>query len=30
MDVLRDMLRADGLVTEDKDDDPFGAVLGGR
>ena len=31
MDVLRDMLRADGLIDEDeKKDDPFAAVLGGR
>ena len=28
MDVLRDMLKADGLIDEEKDDDPFGAVLG--
>ena len=31
MDVLRDMLKADGLVDEEKpEDDPFSAVLGGR
>ena len=31
MDVLRDMLRADGLIEEDKeDDDPFTQVLGAR
>jgi len=32
MDVLRDMLRADGLIDEDdkRDDDPFAQVLGGR
>lgn len=30
MDVLRDMLKADGLIDEEKDDDPFAAVLGGR
>ena len=28
MDVLRDMLKADGLVDEQKDDDPFAQVLG--
>ncbi|MBE5798708.1 MAG: hypothetical protein E7321_02000 [Clostridiales bacterium] len=28
MDVLRDMLRADGLIDEDKDDDPFAQALG--
>jgi len=30
MDVLRDMLRADGLVEEDKEDDPFASVMGGH
>ena len=32
MDVLRDMLKADGLIDEDErpDDDPFAQVLGGR
>ncbi len=30
MDVLRDMLRQDGLIDEEKDDDPFAAVLGGH
>ncbi|MBR5303138.1 MAG: 5-bromo-4-chloroindolyl phosphate hydrolysis family protein [Clostridia bacterium] len=30
MDVLRDMLKADGLIDEEKDDDPFAGVLGGR
>ena len=30
MDVLRDMLRQDGLIDEEKDDDPFAAVMGGR
>lgn len=30
MDVLRDMLKADGLIEEEKDDDPFAAVLGGH
>lgn len=32
MDVLRDMLRADGLIDEDErpDDDPFAQVLGGK
>lgn len=30
MDVLRDMLRADGLIDEDKDDDPFAGVTGGH
>ena len=32
MDVLRDMLRADGLIEEEKrqDDDPFAQVLGGH
>ncbi len=32
MDVLRDMLRADGLIDEDErpDDDPFAQVLDGR
>ena len=31
MDVLRDMLKADGLIDEEeKQDDPFAAVLGGR
>lgn len=30
MDVLRDMLKADGLIDEEKDDDPFAAVLGGH
>ena len=32
MDVLRDMLRADGLIDEDErpEDDPFAQVLGGR
>ncbi len=28
MDVLRDMLKADGLIDEEKDDDPFAGVLG--
>ncbi len=28
MDVLRDMLKADGLIDEDKDDDPFSRVMG--
>ena len=30
MDVLKDMLKADGLIDEDKDDDPFAGVLGGQ
>ena len=30
MDVLRDMLRADGLIDEEKDDDPFSSVMGGH
>lgn len=30
MDVLRDMLKADGLIEEEKEDDPFAAVLGGK
>ena len=31
MDVLRDMLRADGLIDEGKEkDDPFASVLGGK
>ena len=33
MDVLRDMLKADGLIDETKDaheDDPFAGVLGGH
>ena len=30
MDVLRDMLRQDGLIDEEKDDDPFAAVMGGH
>ena len=31
MDVLRDMLKADGLIDEEKEtDDPFAQVLGGR
>ena len=30
MDVLRDMLKADGLIDEEKNDDPFAGVLGGR
>ena len=30
MDVLRDMLKADGLIDETPDDDPFAAVLGGH
>ena len=32
MDVLRDMLKADGLIDEDErpDDDPFAQLLGGR
>ena len=31
MDVLRDMLKSDGLIDEDKpDDDPFAQVLGGH
>ena len=30
MDVLRDMLKADGLIDEEKDDDPFGRVMGGH
>ena len=28
MDVLRDMLRSDGLIDEEKDDDPFAGVMG--
>ena len=28
MDVLRDMLKADGLIDEEKDDDPFSGVMG--
>ena len=28
MDVLRDMLRADGLIDEEKDDDPFAGMMG--
>jgi len=27
MDVLRDMLKADGLIDEEKDDDPFAGVM---
>ena len=30
MDVLRDMLRSDGLIDETQDDDPFAQVLGGH
>ena len=30
MDVLKDMLKADGLIDEEKDDDPFAATLGGH
>ena len=30
MDVLRDMLKADGLIDETQDDDPFSQVLGGH
>lgn len=30
MDVLRDMLKADGLIDEEKDDDPFASVMGGH
>jgi len=30
MDVLRDMLRADGLIDEEKNDDPFSGVMGGH
>ena len=30
MDVLKDMLKADGLIDEEKDEDPFAATLGGR
>ena len=30
MDVLKDMLKADGLIDEEKDDDPFAGVLGGH
>lgn len=30
MDVLRDMLKADGLIDEEKGDDPFASVLGGH
>ena len=30
MDVLRDMLRADGLIDDDEKDDPFSMPLGGR
>ena len=31
MDVLADMLKADGLLDQDeKKDDPFASVLGGR
>lgn len=30
MDVLRDMLTADGLIEKEKDEDPFAAVLGGH
>ena len=30
MDVLKDMLRADGLIDEEKEDDPFAGALGGR
>lgn len=28
MDVLRDMLKADGLIDEEKDDDPFAGMMG--
>ena len=30
MDVLRDMLKSDGLIDETQDDDPFAQVLGGH
>lgn len=30
MDVLRDMLRADGLIDDEKDEDPFSSVMGGH
>ena len=30
MDVLRDMLKADGLIDEEKNDDPFAGALGRR
>jgi len=30
MDVLRDMLKADGLIDEEKDNDPFSGVMGGH
>ncbi len=30
IDVLRDMLKADGLIDEEKDTDPFSGVLGGH
>ena len=30
MDVLRDMLRSDGLLDEEKEDDPFAQVLSQR
>ena len=30
MDVLRDMLKSDGLIDETQDDDPFSQVLGGH
>lgn len=30
MDVLRDMLKSDGLIDESQDDDPFAQVLGGH
>ena len=30
MDVLRDMLRADGLADEEKEEDPFASVMSGR
>ena len=30
MDVLRDMLKADGLIDEEEESDPFGQVLGGH
>ena len=28
MDVLRDMLKADGLIDEEKDDDPLASMMG--
>ena len=28
MDVLRDMLKADGLIDEEQGDDPFAGVMG--